>query len=76
MKVKCDHHDRGCPDVAPKHVDQCEFAPAMFGNEGCGMVASKSEKENHEKSVCQFKVERPKRKEQAKMKGEQVKNPR
>ena len=61
LKIKCDHHDRGCPDVVrledlPRHVDQCGFAPVICGNEGCGMVINKSEKENHEKNICKFRI--------------------
>ena len=61
LKIKCDHHDRGCPDVVrledlPRHVDQCEFVPVMCGNEECGMVVNKSEKEIHEKNICQFRI--------------------
>ena len=60
LKIKCDHHDRGCPDVVrledlPRHVAQCEFAPVMCGNEGCEMVVNKREKENHEKNLCQIR---------------------
>ena len=61
MKIMCDHHYRGCPEVArledlPKHVDQCEFAPVMCRNEGCGMVVNKRDKENHERNLCQFRI--------------------
>ena len=61
LKIKCDYHDHGCPDVVrlenlPRHVCQCEFAPVMCGNEGCGMVVSKRDKENHETNFCQFRV--------------------
>ena len=61
LKIKCDHHDRGCPDVVrlenlPRHVDQCGFAPVMCGNEGCEMVVNKNEKENHEKNICKFRI--------------------
>ncbi len=61
LKIKCDHHDRGCPDVVrledlQRHVDQCGFAPVVCGNEGCGTVVNKRDKENHEKNLCQFRV--------------------
>ena len=61
LKITCDHHDRGCPDVVrledlPRHVAQCGFAPVICGNEGCGMVINKSEKENHEKNICKFRI--------------------
>ena len=60
LKIKCQYHDRGCPDAIgleslASHVNQCEFAPVMCGNEGCEMVVNKSEKENHEKNLCQFR---------------------
>ena len=50
-KIKCDH--LGCPDEVqlqdpPMVVDECEFAPVVCGNERCGMVVNKSQKENHE----------------------------
>ena len=61
LKIKCDHHDRGCPDVVrledlPRHVDECGFAPAMCRNEGCEMVVNKRDKDNHEKNLCQFRI--------------------
>ena len=61
LKIKCDHHDRGCPDVVrledlQRHVDQCGFAPVMCGNEGCGTVVNKRDKENHEKNLCQVRI--------------------
>ena len=61
LKIKCDHHDRGCLEVfrledLPRHVDQCEFAPIMCGNEGCGMVVNKRDKDDHEKNLCQFQI--------------------
>ena len=60
LKIKCDYHDRGCsdaigPESLARHINQCEFAPVMCGNEGCEMVVNKSEKENHEKNLCQFR---------------------
>ena len=61
LKIKCDHHDRGCTDQVrledlQRHVDQCGFTPVMCGNEGCGMVVNKRDKEKHEKSFCQFRI--------------------
>ena len=61
LKIKCDYHDRGCPDVVrlenlARHVVQCEFAPVICGNEGCGMVVNKKDKKNHEKNICQFQI--------------------
>ncbi|CAB3991876.1 RING finger 151-like [Paramuricea clavata] len=61
LKIKCDHHDRGCPDVVrledlQRHVDQCGFAPVMCGNEGCGTEVNRRDKENHEKNLCQFRI--------------------
>ena len=61
LKIKCDHHDRGCTDkvrleVLQRHVDQCGFTPVMCGNEGCGMVVNKRDKENHERNLCQFRI--------------------
>ena len=61
LKIKCDHHDRGCPDVVrledlQRHVDQCGFAPVMCRNEGCETEVNKSDKENHEKNLCQFRI--------------------
>ncbi|CAB4031368.1 E3 ubiquitin- ligase NRDP1, partial [Paramuricea clavata] len=61
LKIKCDHHDRGCPDVVrledlQRHVDQCGFEPVMCGNEGCGTEVNKSDKENHENFFCQFRI--------------------
>ena len=61
LKIKCDHHDRGCPDVVrleylPRHVNQCEFAPVMCENKGCGMVVNKREKKNHEQNICKVRI--------------------
>ena len=61
LKIKCDHHNHGCPEDVrledlPQHVDQCEFAPIICGNEGCEMVVNKRDKENHEKNLCQFRI--------------------
>ncbi|CAB3991874.1 RING finger 151-like [Paramuricea clavata] len=61
LKIKCDHHDRGCPDVVrledlQRHVDQCGFAPVMCGNEGCGTEVNRRDQENHERNLCQFRI--------------------
>ena len=61
LKIKCDHHDRGCPDVVrlenlQRHVDQCEFAPVKCENEGCEEIVNARDKENHEKNLCQFRI--------------------
>ena len=61
LKIKCDHHDRGCTDEVrledlQRHVDQCGFTPVMCGNEGCEMVVNKRDKENHERNLCQFRI--------------------
>ena len=61
LKIKCDHHDRGCTDEVrledlQRHVDQCGFTPVMCGNEGCGMVVNKRDKEYHERNLCQFRT--------------------
>ena len=63
LKIKCDHHDRGCPDVVllenlQRHVDQCDFSPVKCENEGCEMIINKRDKENHVKHLCQFKIPR------------------
>ena len=59
LKIKCDHHDRGCTDEVrledlQRHVDQCGFTPVMC--ECCWMVVNKKDKEIHEKSFCQFRL--------------------
>jgi hypothetical protein len=61
LKIKCDHRDRGCPDVVrledlQRHVDQCGFVPVTCGNEGCGTEVNKSDKEKHERNFCQFRI--------------------
>jgi hypothetical protein len=61
LKIKCDHHDRDCPDVVrledlQRHVDQCGFAPAICGNEGCGTEVNIKDKEIHERYHCQFRI--------------------
>ena len=64
LKIKCDHHDRGCTDEVrledlQSHVDKCGFTPVMCGNEECGMVVNKRDKENHERNLCQFRIRSP-----------------
>ena len=61
LKIKCDHHDRGCSDVVrlenlQRHVDQCEFAPVKCENEECEEIINARDKENHEKNLCQFRI--------------------
>ncbi len=61
LKIKCDHHDRGCPVVLrlenlQKHVDQCGFAPIMCGNEGCEIEVNRKDKEIHERYHCEFRI--------------------
>jgi E3 ubiquitin-protein ligase NRDP1 len=61
LKIKCDHLDRGCPDVVrledlQRHVDQCGFAPVICGNEGCGTDVDRKDKEIHERYHCQFRI--------------------
>ena len=63
LKIKCDHHDRRCPDVLPledlqRHVDQCEFSPVKCENEGCEMTINKRDKEIHVKHLCRFRFPR------------------
>ena len=38
------------------HVEQCGFAPVTCGNEGCGTVVNKRDKEIHERELCQFRI--------------------
>ena len=61
LKIKCDHHDRGCPDVVRlehllSHINECEFAPVKCGKEGCGEVVNKRDIENHEENLCKFRT--------------------
>ena len=61
LKIKCDHHDRGCTDEVrledlQRHVDKCGFTPVVCGIEECGMVVNKKDKENHERNLCQFRI--------------------
>ncbi|XP_028414539.1 E3 ubiquitin-protein ligase NRDP1-like [Dendronephthya gigantea] len=61
LKIKCDHHERGCPDYVrlehlPKHVEQCGYAPVMCRNEGCDTEVNRRDVENHEKNFCQFRL--------------------
>ena len=57
LNINCDYNDRGCPEYVQlenlqSHVDQCGFAPATCGNEGCGMEINRRDKVNHEKNFC------------------------
>ncbi len=61
LKIKCEYNERGCQGYVllenlQNHVDRCEFAPVMCGNEGCGTVVNKRDKEIHEKDVCNFRI--------------------
>jgi hypothetical protein len=60
LRIKCGHSDRGCPQriqlgQLQNHVDQCGFAPAKCGNEGCGAEVNKCEKVRHETELCKFR---------------------
>ncbi|XP_028414527.1 kelch-like protein 5 isoform X2 [Dendronephthya gigantea] len=55
LKIKCDHHERGCPDYVrlehlPKHVEECGYAPVMCRNEGCDTEVNRRDIETHEKT--------------------------
>ena len=61
LKIKCDYTERGCPGYVQlgnlqNHVERCGFAPVMCGNEGCGTVVNKRDKEIHERELCQFRI--------------------
>ena len=61
LKIKCDYTEQGCPvyvqlENLQNHVDQCEFAPVMCGNEGCGTVVNKIDKKKHERDLCEFRI--------------------
>ncbi|CAB4029088.1 E3 ubiquitin- ligase NRDP1-like [Paramuricea clavata] len=61
LKIKCDYNERGCPGYVQlgnlqHHVERCGFAPVMCGNEGCGTVVNKKDKEIHERELCQFRI--------------------
>jgi hypothetical protein len=61
LKIKCEYNARGCPGFVllgnlQNHVDRCGFAPVMCGNEGCGTVVNKRDKENHERDLCHFRI--------------------
>ena len=63
LKIKCEYHDRGCPDVVQlenlqRHVDQCDFSPVKCENEGCEMIINKRDKENHVKHLCRYIIPR------------------
>ena len=60
LRIKCGYSDRGCPQHIQlgrlqSHVDQCGFAPAKCGNEGCGADVNKCEKVRHETELCKFR---------------------
>ncbi|CAB3983569.1 E3 ubiquitin- ligase NRDP1-like [Paramuricea clavata] len=61
LKIKCDYNERGCPGYVQlgnlqHHVERCGFAPVMCGNEGCGTVVNKRDKEIHERELCQCRI--------------------
>ncbi|XP_028393375.1 E3 ubiquitin-protein ligase PDZRN3-B-like isoform X2 [Dendronephthya gigantea] len=61
LKIKCDNHDRGCPDYVrlenlPRHVKECGYAPAMCRNEGCETEINRRDIEAHEKDLCHYRI--------------------
>ena len=61
LKIKCDHHDRGCPEYVrleqlEKHVKECGYAPVMCANEGCGTEVNRKDIETHEKDLCRWRI--------------------
>ncbi|XP_028414708.1 TNF receptor-associated factor 5-like [Dendronephthya gigantea] len=63
LKIKCDHHERGCPDYVrlehlSKHVEECGYAPVMCRNEGCDTEVNRRDIETHEKNSCQFRMDK------------------
>ncbi|XP_028414537.1 kelch-like protein 5 [Dendronephthya gigantea] len=60
LKIKCDHHERGCPDYVrlehlPRHVEECGYAPVMCRNEGCDTEVNRRDVEYHEKTCENIK---------------------
>ena len=60
LRIKCNYSNRGCPEYIKlgslqNHVDQCGFAPAKCGDEGCGADVNKCEKVRHETELCKFR---------------------
>ena len=61
LKIRCEFIERGCPGYVQlgnlqNHTEGCGFAPVMCGNEECGMVVNKRDKEIHERQLCQFRI--------------------
>ena len=61
LKIKCDHHERGCPvyvrlENLQRHVKECGYAPVMCANEGCGAEVNRRDFEMHEKYFCLFRL--------------------
>ncbi|CAB4020981.1 E3 ubiquitin- ligase PDZRN3-like [Paramuricea clavata] len=60
LRIKCIYSNRGCPEYVKlsnlqNHVDQCGFAPAKCGNEGCGAKVNECEKVRYETELCKFR---------------------
>ena len=62
LKIKCKLDNRGCLDVVrlkdlSRHVDQSEIAPVYMRSryEKCEMVVKKSDKDNHQQYLYQFR---------------------
>ena len=60
LRIKCSYSSRGCLEYVKlgnlqTHVDQCGFAPAKCGNEGCGAEVNECEKVRHETELCKFR---------------------
>ncbi|XP_028416168.1 kelch domain-containing protein 8B-like [Dendronephthya gigantea] len=61
LRLKCDHHERGCPDYVrlehlPRHAEECGYGPVMCRNEGCETEVNRRDIETHEKDLCQFRI--------------------
>ncbi|XP_028416167.1 uncharacterized protein LOC114539791 [Dendronephthya gigantea] len=60
LRIKCSFNERGCPEFVllarlQNHEDECEFAPATCGNDGCGAEINKRDKLLHESTLCKFR---------------------
>lgn len=60
LVIRCDNFDRGCQKFVKlgelgNHVLDCDFSPVKCSNERCSSVVSKSDLEEHESELCEFR---------------------
>ena len=60
QKIRCDHHDRGCPEIVQlgnlaSHVAVCGKAPVVCANEECCSKINREDQFQHQGEECKFR---------------------